>query len=193
MLLLVDNYDSFVHNIIHYIDYSDKNIVVKRNDKLTLDDIDPKKYEAIIISPGPMGPNEAGLSCAIVNEFKGKIPILGICLGHQCIAHTFGCTVERHKNPTHGKKSEVFLKYSALFEGLDNKINVGRYHSLYVSSKDFNHKEFIVTSTLSDGTIMSVEHKTYKLYGVQFHPESILTAENGKTILRNFLKLASIV
>lgn len=189
MLLIIDNYDSFVHNIVQVIDYDEKNIILKRNDQFKVEDIEKMDISHIIISPGPMSPSESGLSNEVIKRYAGKIPILGICLGHQCIGHVFGCRVEQHPFPTHGRKNKVKLERSIIFEGLPDVIEAGRYHSLYISKEGFNYDELNVIASLEDGTIMGVESKKYKVYGVQFHPESILTGDYGKRILNNFLSI----
>ncbi|MEF2967433.1 aminodeoxychorismate/anthranilate synthase component II [Paenibacillus sp. M1] len=187
MLLLVDNYDSFVYNIYHTIHYPENEIIVKRNDEFGLDDIVSWKVSKIIISPGPMSPLEAGISNDLITAYMDKLPILGICLGHQCIGHALGCSITRSANPMHGKKSTVTLGNSPLFNHLPGDIPVGRYHSLQISKEDFNERELDIISETEDGTIMAVQHKSYPLFGVQFHPESILTGEYGQVILNNFL------
>lgn len=163
--------------------------MVKRNDKFSLEDIEKWDITHIIISPGPMSPKEAGMSNKVITHFGGKLPILGICLGHQCIGYVSNCLIGQHPNPTHGNKSEVFLSESKLFNKLPKQIEAGRYHSLYISRQDFNHDEFNITGELKDGTIMAIEHKIKPIFGVQFHPESILTGEYGKQILKNFVTM----
>lgn len=189
MLLIVDNYDSFVHNIVQVIDYDEKNIVIKRNDQINVDEIGEMGVDHIIISPGPMSPNESGVSNLVIEKYAGIIPILGICLGHQCIGHVFGCKVAMHPHPTHGRKNKVKIEKSPIFEGLGDEIDAGRYHSLYISREGFNDDELKIISTLDDGTIMGVESKKYPVYGVQFHPESILTWNSGRRILNNFINV----
>lgn len=187
MLLIVDNYDSFVYNVIHWIEYDASKIWVERNDRLRLEDVERRGVRAIILSPGPMGPAESGVSNDIIRTYGPTIPILGICLGHQCIGHVFGCRVTRHGDPTHGKKSLISLQPSPLYEHLGTKTYAGRYHSLHISRESFAHDQLAVNATLDDGTIMGVEHRKYPIYGVQFHPESVLTGDAGKTLLRNFV------
>lgn len=186
MLLIIDNYDSFVFNIIHYMNYSEKKIIVRRNDSQDLNFIEEMNIEAIIISPGPMGPEDAGLTKELIIKYFRTKPILGICLGHQCIADVFNCVIKQANKPFHGKKSNVILGKSVLYEGLDNEINVARYHSLYVSRENFNSEHLKINACLETGTIMGIEHIYYPVYGVQFHPESILT-DSGKMILNNFV------
>lgn len=187
MLLIVDNYDSFVTNIVHFLEFDSSRIWVARNDRIDLADIGRRGVKAIILSPGPMSPTEAGLCNEIIRTCSREIPILGICLGHQCIGHVFGCQVLRHPTPTHGKKSLVRLEDSPLYQGLGDSIQAARYHSLYVARDGFAHDQLVVNAQLEDGTIMGVQHRTRPVYGVQFHPESILTGEPGKAILRNFV------
>lgn len=188
MLLIVDNYDSFVHNIFHFVDYPASKIIIRRNDKFQLDDIERWCITHIIISPGPMTPKESGLSNDLILKYGKHIPILGICLGHQCIGHVFNSIVGKHPQPTHGQKSKVYLKESVIFQRLPRVVEAGRYHSLYISRENFNDQDLEVISYLEDGTIMGVQHRRYPIYGIQFHPESILTGENGKVILNNFMK-----
>ncbi len=187
MLLIVDNYDSFVTNIVHFLELDSSRIWIARNDRLDLADIERRGVKAIILSPGPMSPNEAGLCNDIIRTYGPTIPILGICLGHQCIGHVFGCQVLRHPSPTHGKKSSVRLEASLLYEGLGDSIQAARYHSLYVARDGFADDQLRVNAQLQDGTIMGIQHRRHPVYGVQFHPESILTGEPGKAILRNFV------
>lgn len=188
MILLIDNYDSFVYNIIHWIPVSSSDILVARNDKINIDEIEhDDRIEGVIISPGPMGPAEAGLSKDVIERLgKRDIPILGICLGHQCIGEVFGCTVARHRTPMHGQQSEVQLQSSRLFDGLSSKITAGRYHSLEVRTENFNHQELKITAYTDEGTVMALQHHRHPIYGVQFHPESVLTGESGRKILENF-------
>lgn len=193
MLLLVDNYDSFVYNILHWIPVDESDIVIRRNDEVAVSDLDVDgSITGVIISPGPMSPGEAGVSNEIIRVLGTRgVTILGICLGHQCIGHVFGCRVERHPQPTHGKKSPINLEPVPLFAGLGRRVEGGRYHSLHVSEQGFNHDELEVTARLDDGTIMGVRHRRLPIHGVQFHPESVLTGEFGKRVLRNFVLLAS--
>ncbi len=191
MVLIIDNYDSFVYNIFHWLDVDKEQVKVVRNDQITISKIRKLNPEKIIISPGPMGPEQAGFSNDIIKTFGEYIPILGICLGHQCIGQVFGCDIDKHYQPTHGVQSEVKVtKKSPIFEGLGECFNVGRYHSLHIPSLTFNYEELDVCATLEDGTIMALQHNKHPIYGVQFHPESILTGnENGRRILNNFLNL----
>lgn len=187
MLFIIDNYDSFVYNILHCLEYPERHIVVRRNDRFRLDEPERLGARAIVISPGPMSPHESGLSNEVIRRYGATTPILGICLGHQCIGQVFGCRVVRHGSPTHGRKSPVRLLRSRLYEGLESQIEAGRYHSLCLSREGFDPRELRVNAELEDGTIMGIEHREYPVYGVQFHPESILTGAPGKRILRNFV------
>lgn len=188
MILVIDNYDSFVYNLARYFEILGKNVVVYRNDKISIQDIEILKPEAIIISPGPCSPLEAGLSIEIVKHFYQKIPILGVCLGHQVIGHVFGGYVSSAKEPLHGKSSVINIKQSALFQGIPKQIKVGRYHSLIVNINNLMNQDLIVTALSNNNEIMAIELKNYKVYGVQFHPESILT-EYGFDIIRNFINI----
>ncbi|KWV84426.1 MULTISPECIES: anthranilate synthase component II [Pseudomonas] len=193
MLLIIDNYDSFVFNILQWLDYPADQIKVLRNDDVSLKQLTVADVEAVIISPGPMSPGEAGYSNEAVRLFgESGIPVLGICLGHQCIGHVYGCVVGRHPRPAHGKEAIVELQRSALFNGLPERITVGRYHSLHVEMHSVDHPQLKVTATLDDGTVMALEHRHYPIYGVQFHPESVLTGAPGKTVLSNFLTIAGL-
>lgn len=187
MLLIIDNYDSFVYNIVQNIDYPCNQIIVERNDKISIEDIRKLQPKAIIISPGPMGTSQAGISKEVIKNFYTDIPILGICLGHQCIGDVFGYNVEKCDNPIHGKKSPIHLKKSLLFKGLDSTIDAARYHSLYIKKDSDSYSPLKTIAYLDDGMIMGVEHEDYPTYGVQFHPESILSGDNGIKILYNFI------
>ena len=187
MILVIDNYDSFVYNIVQYLGEWEKNVRVFRNDQITVKqiaDIDP---DAIIISPGPGNPSQAGVSLETIKTFAGKIPILGVCLGHQCIGEAFGGKVVRAKNLMHGKVSAIKHDGKGIFSGVPNPFDATRYHSLIVENKGLP-SQLHVSALTKDGEIMGLRHKVYPLEGVQFHPESILTVE-GKKILKNFLKM----
>ncbi len=186
MLLMIDNYDSFVYNLVRYFNELEEDIKVVRNDKILLEDITEKKYSGIVISPGPKNPKEAGMSLEIIERFKGKIPILGICLGHQCIGYAFGGEIIRGKEPVHGKMSLVRHNNEGVFKNLNNPLKVTRYHSLIISKESIPN-ELIVTAESEDGCIMGIQHKKYPIYGVQFHPEAHLT-EQGHELLKNFIK-----
>jgi para-aminobenzoate synthetase component II len=184
MILIVDNYDSFVYNIARYFEELGQQVVVKRNDAIDEADL---RSKAIVISPGPCTPHEAGESLDIVRKFSGRLPILGVCLGHQCIGEAFGGKVTRAKRPMHGDSSEIIHGGTGLFKGLPNRFNAGRYHSLIVKT-DSENDEIVITARSSDGEIMGLKHRQHPTFGVQFHPESILT-EHGYAILRNFLEV----
>jgi len=188
MILIIDNYDSFTYNIVQYAGNFCQNIVVKKNDNINLEEIDNSRYSHIIISPGPGGPSDSGISSHVVDKFFDKIPILGICLGHQVIGKLFGCKIANADNIMHGKVSRVeHNERSALFAGVPQHFNATRYHSLVVS-RPVNDNQLVVNSWLTDGTVMGIEHANALLYGVQFHPESIET-EYGEKIIENFLNI----
>jgi anthranilate synthase component 2/para-aminobenzoate synthetase component 2 len=189
MLLLIDNYDSFVYNLSRYFRELFEDTRVVRNDEITIEEIEQLNPQAIVLSPGPCGPKEAGISLNLVNSFKKNIPILGVCLGHQTIAQACGATVRRSGTPMHGKSSTIKHDGTGLFKGLDNPLQVGRYHSLSIDIPE--HSDLQVHATSEDDEIMAFSHKEWPLWGVQFHPESVLTP-SGHDILRNFLKLAGI-
>jgi para-aminobenzoate synthetase component II len=185
MILIVDNYDSFVFNIARYFEELGETPHVVRNDEVGANDL---KAKAIVISPGPCTPHEAGQSLDIVRECSGKLPILGICLGHQVLGEVFGGTVKRAKRPMHGDSSEISHNATGIFNGLPQHFSAGRYHSLIVELNGDTPLE--VTATSDDGAIMGLRHTSHPTFGVQFHPESILT-EHGYDMLRNFLKSAA--
>ncbi len=190
MILLIDNYDSFVHNLARYFRQLGCQTVVRRNDEVNANVIHELSPSAIVISPGPCSPTEAGYSVACVKEFGSSIPILGVCLGHQAIIEAFGGQVIRSGQPVHGRKSEIQHSGSTLFVDLPEAFHVGRYHSLIAKTNSLPDC-LIATARLDDGTIMAVEHRELKIFGVQFHPESILT-EHGYAILGNFCAAAGI-
>ncbi|MFH1691344.1 MAG: aminodeoxychorismate/anthranilate synthase component II [Candidatus Omnitrophota bacterium] len=187
MILMIDNYDSFTYNLVQYLGELGADLKVFRNDRITIEDIKKLKPAAIVISPGPGRPEDAGISCEVVRVFKGKIPILGVCLGHQVIAYVFGGKIVRAKKLMHGKTSLVYHKASDIFKGLPNPIEATRYHSL-VAAKDSLPKELELLAWTKDKEIMGLKHKQFAIYGVQFHPESIMT-KHGKQLLKNFLSL----
>ena len=187
MLLLIDNYDSFTYNLVQYLSELD-DVKVRRNDGVSVRDIAKMRPRGIVISPGPGTPRDAGVTMEVIGSFAGKIPILGVCLGHQAIAEVFGGRVVRGKVPFHGKVSVIHHDGSGIFEGLENPLSATRYHSLTVDPGSVP-LELAVTAWTADGTIMGLSHREKPLYGVQFHPESILT-ERGMDILRNFSKRA---
>lgn len=185
MILLIDNYDSFAYNLYQLIGEVTPDIKVSRNDKITLDEIYELNPEAIILSPGPGRPENAGICVSVVKEFAGKIPILGVCLGHQSICVAFGGVVSYAKRLMHGKSSIIGLNEDLIFKGLGSKISVGRYHSLSLIENTLPEDLEVISKSCDDGEIMAVKHKEYDVYGLQFHPESILTPD-GLTIIKNF-------
>ncbi|PNR88939.1 anthranilate synthase subunit II [Petrotoga sp. HWH.PT.55.6.1] len=187
MILLIDNYDSFTYNIYQTACEFD-DVLVYRNDKITVKDIEMLKPSHIIISPGPGVPKDAGISIETIKHFKGVIPILGICLGHQCIAEAFNGKVVRAKEIFHGKTSKIYIKEKKdIFQGIDSPFEATRYHSLIVSNEMFP-KELKITASTQDGEIMALRHISYQIYGVQFHPESILTTV-GPRLIENFINI----
>lgn len=188
MLIVIDNYDSFTYNLVQYLGELGATLRVFRNDQVTLDEIRALAPSHIVISPGPGDPTEGGISNDLIREFHNTTPILGVCLGHQCIGHVFGGQVTRAARLMHGKTSRVFHYGSGLFEGLPNPFEAGRYHSLIVNEPI--PEPLMVTAFTEQGEVMGVQHKTAPLYGVQFHPESVLTP-HGKDFLRNFLQVPS--
>ncbi|WP_283390082.1 anthranilate synthase component II [Methanobrevibacter woesei] len=187
MILLIDNYDSFSYNLYQIIGQIDEDIKVFRNDKITLDEISELNPSMIVLSPGPGRPEDAGICIDIVKEFYDKIPILGVCLGHQSICMAFGGVISYASELMHGKSSIVSLSDDLIFKGLDKEITVGRYHSLSLKDETLP-KELKVISRSDDGEIMAVKHEKFNVYGLQFHPESILTPD-GLSILTNFSEL----
>lgn len=186
MILLIDNYDSFSYNLFQLIGSLNPDIKVIRNDAASVKEIEEMHPQAIILSPGPGKPEDAGICIEAVNKLGGKIPILGVCLGHQSICTAYGGTVSYAKELMHGKQSVITLDKSCpIFQGLPDTIPVARYHSLALL-EDTLPSSLIITARTEDGEVMAVRHKTYPVYGLQFHPESILTPD-GKTIVRNFL------
>lgn len=190
MILVIDNYDSFVYNLVQYLGEMYPKIKVYRNDKITIKQIEKIKPEMIIISPGPCTPREAGISKEVIRYFAGKIPLLGVCLGHQCIGEVFGGKVVRAERLMHGKTSLIYHDGKTIFQGLPNPFSATRYHSLIVEKKSLPQC-LEISAWTREGEIMGLRLKTinYSVEGVQFHPESILTLE-GKKLLRNFLDLA---
>lgn len=189
MILLIDNYDSFVFNVARTFEEVGEPVTVIRNDAITAGDVQRMKPRALVISPGPCSPDEAGVSCALIREFSGFLPILGICLGHQCIGQVFGERVTRAKRPMHGRASPVYHAGTDIFRGLPNPFNVARYHSLIVDSTHGMQPPLTITARSADGEIMALAHKAHPTIGVQFHPEAILT-EYGHVMIRNFLEYA---
>ena len=186
MLLMIDNYDSFTYNLVQYFGELGQEVQVYRNDEITLDEIRVLNPAKIVISPGPCTPNEAGISLALINEFAGKIPLLGVCLGHQSIGQAFGGNIIRAKQLMHGKTSQIHHKNSGVFKDIRNPFTATRYHSLVIERETIPDC-LEITAWTDDGEIMGVKHKTLAVEGVQFHPESILT-DFGHELLNNFLK-----
>lgn len=187
-MILIDNYDSFTYNVVQYLEEFGVEPKIFENDKVTIDELKSLDFDSIIISPGAGNPDTAGISMAVLEEFYKTKKILGICLGHQCIAKFFGANIAKSKNPTHGKTSKIFVcENSKLFKNLPKSFEVTRYHSLEVekSSMPSNLK---ITAETQDGTIMALEHNALPIYGVQFHPEAILT-QYGHELLRNFIEI----
>jgi 4-amino-4-deoxychorismate synthase (2-amino-4-deoxychorismate-forming) component II len=187
MILVIDNYDSFTYNLVQYLGELGEDVVVRRNDETTLSDIEANPPSRILISPGPGRPEDAGISLALIARFGGRIPILGVCLGHQAIGQAFGGRVVRAAAVVHGKASEVVHDGKSIFRDLDAVFNAGRYHSLIVERASLPACLEISAET-RDGVIMGLRHREQRIEGVQFHPESILTPA-GKTLLGNFLRL----
>lgn len=187
MILLIDNYDSFSYNLYQLIGEVNPDIKVSRNDKITLEEIKQLNPDAIILSPGPGKPEDAGICISLVEEFHDKIPILGVCLGHQAICAAFGGRISHAKRLMHGKSSDISLEYDFIFKELPSQITVGRYHSLSLVEDTLPECLEIISKSKDDGEVMAVKHKDYNVYGLQFHPESILT-NDGITLMRNFLE-----
>lgn len=189
MILMIDNYDSFTYNIVQYFYELGQDVLVKRNDEITVEDIKRMdNVDAIVISPGPCTPNEAGISVDVIKEFKGVYPILGVCLGHQSIGQAFGAKIVKAKCLMHGKTSKIYHNEKGLFESIPNPFNAVRYHSLVIDESTLP-EDIEITARSEDGEIMAIQHKKYPIWGVQFHPESILT-EYGLKLLENFIHLA---
>jgi para-aminobenzoate synthetase component 2 len=187
MILVIDNYDSFTYNLVQYLGEMQARMEIRRNDQVTLDQIRELNPERILISPGPCSPRESGLSNDIIRTFGPRVPLFGVCLGHQCIGHTFGGEVVVNYRMMHGKTSAIQHNGRDLFRGLPNPFSATRYHSLVIK-RDSIPDCLEITAETAEGEIMGVRHKSYPIWGVQFHPESILT-ENGRQILKNFLSL----
>ncbi|HXC35030.1 MAG TPA: aminodeoxychorismate/anthranilate synthase component II [Candidatus Acidoferrales bacterium] len=190
MILVLDNYDSFTYNLVQYLGELGAEMVVKRNDEISIDEIRTLKPERILVSPGPCSPRESGLSNEVIRAFSAEgVPVFGVCLGHQCIGHVFGANVAVNYRMMHGKTSPIRHDGKDLFAGMPNPFMATRYHSLVIQ-RDSVPDCLEITAESDESEIMGVRHKTLPIWGVQFHPESILT-ENGRQILKNFLKLAS--
>ena len=191
MILLIDNYDSFTYNLVHYVEELDFDVEIYRNDKISLNKIKRLNPKKIIISPGPCTPNEAGISINLIKKFYKDIPILGVCLGHQAIAQAFGAKIVKAKKIMHGKVSMMTNLGSRIFSGIPKKFNATRYHSLVIKNNTLPNDFKIISDTIDNGkkVIMGIEHNQYPCFGVQFHPESIATNPFGKKIIKNYLKL----
>lgn len=187
MILMIDNYDSFTYNLVQYLEELGQVVKVYRNDAISLKDIEKLGPEKIVISPGPGRPEDAGISCDVIKEFCGKIPILGVCLGHQAIGYCFGGKIVQAKRLMHGKTSKIYHNKKDIFKNIPNPFLATRYHSLLVDNKNLPDC-LEVTAKTRESEIMGLKHKAYPLWGVQFHPESILT-KSGKAILDNFLNI----
>lgn len=188
MLLMIDNYDSFTYNLVQYFGQLGEDVVVYRNDRITLEEMERLSPERIVISPGPCSPNEAGVSVAAIRHFAGKVPLLGVCLGHQAIGAAFGGNVIRSCSLMHGKTSPIYHDGKGLFKGLPNPFEATRYHSLIVERSSLPDC-LEVTAWVENGEIMGLAHRELPIWGVQFHPESILTV-GGMDLLRNFLEMS---
>jgi anthranilate synthase/aminodeoxychorismate synthase-like glutamine amidotransferase len=188
VVLVIDNYDSFTYNLVQYLGELGATMVVRRNDEATIDELRALTHARVVISPGPGRPEQAGISLDVIKEFGPRMPLLGVCLGHQAISLTFGGEVIRAPQPVHGKTSTVEHNGKGVFAGLASPFQAGRYHSLIVGERTLPAELEVTARTKDDGLVMGLRHRTMPIYGVQFHPESVLTNE-GRRILRNFLEL----
>jgi len=188
MILMIDNYDSFTYNLVHYLGELGEKVLVFRNDKITIEDAGKLNPDMVVISPGPCTPKEAGISVDLIKEFAGRIPILGVCLGHQSIGYAFGGNIVRAKRLLHGKTSQIYHDGKSIYEGVPMPFEATRYHSLLVEGSSLPD-ELEMTAWTDEDEIMGIRHKEYLIEGVQFHPESILT-KHGKDLLRNFIRIA---
>ncbi|MFT6105919.1 MAG: anthranilate synthase component 2 [Rickettsiales bacterium] len=187
MILLIDNYDSFTYNLYHYVlEAGQKEVLVKRNDQISIDEIKELNPQAIILSPGPCSPNEAGICLDVINDLKGQYPILGVCLGHQSIGQSFGGKVVK-TYPMHGKVSEIFHSGESVFKDIPSPFKATRYHSLTIEPENFP-EDLEITAKTKDGIIMGIKHKNFNIHGVQFHPESI-ASEHGHQLIKNFIDM----
>lgn len=189
MILMIDNYDSFTYNLVHYLAELGEEVVVHRNDKISLEDVGKLNPDMIVVSPGPCTPKEAGISVDVIKEFAGRTPILGVCLGHQSMAYAYGADIVRAGRLLHGKTSQIHHDGKGIFKGIPDPFEATRYHSLLVD-KETLPDCFEISAWTDEGEIMGIRHKEHLMEGVQFHPESILT-KYGKDILRNFISIAS--
>ncbi len=187
MILMIDNYDSFTYNLVQYLGELGADVQVFRNDKITINRIKKLRPDSIVISPGPGRPENAGISCEVIREFAGKMPVLGVCLGHQAIGYVYGGRIINAKKLMHGKTSLIHHNQKTIFNNIPNPFEATRYHSLVVEKKSLPGCLEIIAWTKPDNEIMGFKHRDYPLWGVQFHPESILT-KSGKDILKNFLR-----
>lgn len=188
MILMIDNYDSFTYNLVHYLSELGEEIVVHRNDKITIEDVGKLNPDMIVVSPGPCTPKEAGISVDVIKEFAGRTPILGVCLGHQSMAYAYCADIVRAGRLLHGKTSQIHHDGKGIFKGIPNPFEATRYHSLLVDRETLPDC-FEVSAWTDEGEIMGIRHKEFPMEGVQFHPESILT-KYGKDILKNFILIA---
>ncbi|MCH7518708.1 MAG: aminodeoxychorismate/anthranilate synthase component II [Candidatus Dadabacteria bacterium] len=188
MILMIDNYDSFTYNLVHYLAELGEEVVVHRNDKLGLEDIGKLNPDMLVVSPGPCTPKEAGISVEAIKEFAGRMPILGVCLGHQSIAYAYGAEIVRADRLLHGKTSEIHHDGKGIYKNIPDPFEATRYHSLIVN-KESLPEIFEITAWTDEGEIMGIRHKEHMIEGVQFHPESILT-KHGKDLLKNFISIA---
>ncbi|MCL4245034.1 MAG: aminodeoxychorismate/anthranilate synthase component II [Candidatus Dadabacteria bacterium] len=188
MILMIDNYDSFTYNLVHYLSELGEEVTVARNDKISLEDVGKMSPEIIVVSPGPCTPREAGVSVDVIKEFAGRTPILGVCLGHQSMAYAYGAEIVRAERLLHGKTSPISHDEKGIYKDIPNPFEATRYHSLLIE-KGTLPDVFEVSAWTDDGEIMGIRHKEHLMEGVQYHPESILT-KHGKDILRNFIDLA---
>lgn len=195
MLLMIDNYDSFTYNIVQYLGELGQEVEVYRNDEISVDEIDGKEPELIVISPGPCTPNEAGISMDVIRRFSGKIPLLGVCLGHQSIGQVFGGKIVQSRQVMHGKTSIIHHDGDGVFSGLENPFTATRYHSLVIDPDSIPHELRVTAWTIDEDSkvdeVMAVRHINGMMEGVQFHPESILT-EHGHDLLRNFINISKL-
>jgi len=188
MVLMIDNYDSFVYNLVQYFGELGEKVLVYRNDAITVENMEKLKPSRIVISPGPGRPEDAGISCQVIEKLGGRIPILGVCLGHQCIGHVYGGRIVKASRLMHGKTSLVHHDSRGLYRGIPSPFVATRYHSLIIEN-DSLPPEIMVDAWTDEREIMGVRHRKDMIFGVQFHPEAVLT-ENGKTLLKNFLNLS---
>ena len=189
MILMIDNYDSFTYNLVQYFYEMSQEVEVHRNDEISIQEIKKKSPDYIVISPGPCTPKEAGISVDVIKEFSGKVPILGVCLGHQSIGSAYGANIIKANEIMHGKLSKINHNGEGIFSSVENEFLATRYHSLVIEESSLS-KEFDITARSEDGTIMAIQHNSEPVTGIQFHPESIAT-EHGKSLLINFLDIYS--